>query len=502
MPDRGAAASSKSFGVVDIGSNSIRLVVFDRLCRAPWVVFNEKVLCGLGRGLEKSGRLNEDGATMAVANLTRFVRLADAMGVGVLDMVATAAVRDADNGREFVRMVERRCGRSIRIISGEEEARLSALGVLSGMPDANGAMGDLGGGSLELVVLEKGVIGDHVTMPIGPLRLMDATEGDRDKARKIVDQHLEELGWLADLKGRVFFPVGGAWRSLARIHMEQSRYPLHVIHNYELGRREVEEMARVIGRLGRRSLATIRGVPRRRLDSLPLAALVLERVLRIAKPDRVVFSAYGLRDGLMHSRLTPAEQRKDPLIEAAADLAGREARFGSQGAELMGWTAPLFPDEKPAHQRLRRAVAELSDIAWRDHPDYRAEQAFTRILRLPVAGLDHAERVFAATAVACRYGAEFDAPYIASLGSLLDDTARQRARLLGLGLRLAYSLTAGAPGLLARAALDRSGGKLTLKLVKGDEAMFGEAVQRRFEALGRAVDLPIGTGALPIRRSA
>lgn len=502
MPERGAAASSKSIGVVDIGSNSIRLVVFDRPCRSPWVVFNEKVLCGLGRGLDKEGHLNEAGMTMAAANLARFVRLADAMGVGTLDMVATAAVRDAANGGDFVRMVERRCGRTIRIISGEEEARLSALGVISGMPDANGAMGDLGGGSLELVALEKGAIGDHATLALGPLRLMDASDGDRDKARKIVDQQLEALDWLGDLKGRAFFPVGGAWRSLARIHMEQTRYPLHVIHHYEIGRRAAEDMARVIARLGRRSLASIRGVPRRRLDSLPLAALVLERVLRIAKPDRVIFSAYGLREGLVHNQLSAAEQRKDPLIEAAIGIAEREARFGSQGTELMAWTAPLFVDEKPAHLRLRRAVAELSDIAWREHPDYRAEQAFMRVLRLPVAGLDHAERVFAATAIACRYGAELDQPPIEVLASLLDDAARQRARVLGLSLRLACSLTAGTPGLLARAALDRSGGKLTLKLAKGDEAMFGEAVQRRLEALGRGLDLPIGTGALPMRRSA
>lgn len=502
MAERAGPVTSASIGVVDIGSNSIRLVVFDRLARAPWAVFNEKVLCGLGRGLDKAGRLNESAMTMAAANLERFVRLADAMGVGTLDMVATAAVRDATNGREFVKLAERRCGRPIRVLTGEEEARLSALGVISGMPQASGAMGDLGGGSLELVALERGAIGEHATLPLGPLRLIDASEGDRDRARKLVDRELERLDWLAEIKGRAFFPVGGAWRSLARIHMDQTRYPLHVIQQYEIGRRAAEDMARVIGRLGRRSLASIRGVPRRRLDSLPLAALVLERVLRIAKPDSVIFSAYGLREGLLHSRLTPAEQRKDPLIEAAIEIAEREGRFGSQGPALVAWTAPLFPKEDPAEARLRRAVAELSDIAWREHPDYRAEQGYLHILRLPVAGLDHRERVFLAAAIAARYGAELDQPAFQPAMTLLDEAMRQRASVLGLALRLAYSLTAGTPGVLARTALERSGQRLTLKLAKGDEAMFGEAVQRRLEALGRTLDLPIGTGSLPMRRSA
>jgi len=502
MADRAGPVTSESIGVVDIGSNSIRLVVFDRPARSPWAVFNEKVLCGLGRGLDKGGRLNEAGMTMAAANLERFVRLADAMGVGKLDMVATAAVRDAANGREFVKTVERRCGRPIRVLSGEEEARLSALGVISGMPQATGAMGDLGGGSLELVALEKGAIGKHATLPLGPLRLVDASEGDRDKARKLIDRELERLDWLEAVKGRTFVPVGGAWRSLARIHMDQTRYPLHVIQQYEIDRRAAEDMARVIARLGRRSLASIRGVSRRRQESLPLAALVLERVLRIAKPQNVVFSAYGLREGLLYSELTPGEQRQDPLIEAAIEIAGREARFGSQGKALVAWTAALFPEESPVEARLRRAVAELSDIAWREHPDYRAEQGFLHILRLPVAGLDHRERVFLAAAIAARYGAELEQPVFEPVLSLLDEAMRQRALVLGLALRLAYSLSAGAPGVLARTALERSGQRLTLKLAKGDEAMFGEAVQRRLEALGRAVDLPIGTGSLPMRRTA
>ncbi|HWA45027.1 MAG TPA: Ppx/GppA family phosphatase [Hypericibacter adhaerens] len=502
MAESGAGKTrSPRIGVVDIGSNSIRLVVFDRLSRAPWPIFNEKVLCGLGRGLEASGELNKNGVAMAIGNLERFVRLADGMDVGHLDMVATAAVRDAANGAEFVAEAERRCQRKIRIISGEEEARLSALGVASGMPDTSGIMGDLGGGSLELVRLTRGEPGRHVTLPIGPLRLMDIADGDRDKARKAVDQHLEKLDWLAEAKGGEFFPVGGAWRTLARIHMEQVRYPLHVIHAYTISRRAAEEMARVISRLGRRSLASIRGVPRRRLDSLPLAALVLERVLRLARPDSVNFSAYGLREGLIFDRLSPAEQRKDPLYEAARDLALLEGRFGSQGARLKAWLTPIFDGKETASEaRLRLAVCELSDIAWREHPDYRAEQAFMRILRLPIGGLDHHERVFAAVAIAQRYGFENELPGMDSMLRLLSDQARRDAEILGLGLRLAYSLAA-APALLDRTALARSGSRLTLNLPKGEEAMFGEAVQRRLEALGRALDLPIGTATLTSRRA-
>ncbi|MFO1057631.1 MAG: Ppx/GppA family phosphatase [Dongiaceae bacterium] len=476
--------------VVDIGSNSIRLVVFERPGRAPLPLFNEKVLCGLGRGLDGTGRLNEAGVESALGNLVRFVQLARAMGVARLDLLATAAVRDAANGPAFVAEVERRCAVAVRVLSGEDEARLSALGVVSGIPAADGLMGDLGGGSLELVALDRGRLGRRATLPLGPLRLADSTEGDRDAARATIDRHLATVDWLPDLRGRNFYPVGGAWRTLARIQMEQAGYPLHVIHQYRIGRRAAEDLARVIGRLGKRSLTGIGGLTRRRMETLPFAAMLLERVLRLSRPERVVFSAYGLREGHVFDALPAAEQAKDPLIEAARELAAAEDRFGPMGDRLDEWLAPLFADEDAEQRRLRLAICHLSDLAWREHPDYRPQYAFDRVLHLQLSAIDHPGRVAAAIAVAVRYGADLDLAEMAPVLPLLDGPERRRAQLIGLALRLAYSLSGATPTLLGRTRLSLAPDALRLHLPDDGSVLSGEAVERRLEALGRAIERP------------
>ena len=481
--------------IVDIGSNSIRLVVFDRVARAPMLLFNEKVLCGLGRGLDETGLLNEEGVESALVNLARFVRLAKTMGVARLDLLATAAVREAKNGSQFAASVRRRCGVPVRVLSGAEEAKYSALGVVSGIAGADGMMGDLGGGSLELVGLDHGQLGPHVTLPLGPLRVGEAALSDREQARALVDGYLESVPWLGDLRGRNFYPVGGAWRSLARIHMDQTSHPLHIIQQYRIDRRQAEDLMRVMARLGRRSLAAISGLPRRRVDTLPFAALLMERLLRIARPEAVIFSAFGLREGYLYSQLPPRQRRQDPLLAAASELSDRDGRFGLMGDVLEGWTAPLFAGETAAEHRMRQAVCRLSDIAWRDHPDYRAEQAFDRILRLPIGGIEHDERVFAAASVAARYAGTLDPVATQPVLRMIDEPAAARALVLGLALRLAYSLSGATPKLLAQSALRLAGERLTLVLPRNGSIMFGEAVGRRLEALGRALGRSVITSS-------
>lgn len=473
--------------VVDIGSNSIRLVVFDGLKRAPFPLFNEKVMCGLGRGLERSGELSAEGVEMALDNLGRFVTLADLMGAERVDLLATAAVRDASNGSDFVRKAEKVCGRRVRVLSGEEEARLSAMGVLMGMPRATGVMGDLGGGSLELVALDAGRLGEHATMPLGPLRLAEAAGENLSKATELIDAALEPLSWLKDLKGKTFHPVGGAWRTLARIHMEQSSYPLHVIQDYRVPRREMEEMARLIAGMGRKSLGRLAGVARRRLEALPFAALVLERVLKVARPAGVAFSAYGLREGHIYDLLPAAERNRDPLVAMCQDMAEDLGRVGSPGAALETWTRPLFPEEDAAQARLRRAVCELSDVAWREHPDYRAAHALSQALHLPLFGIDHPGRCFLALALHARYGGAAEEGVAGLPRGLLDVEPRERAVVLGLALRLGYALTGASPQLLRHSRLEVTDGRIALAIEPKWRILAGDAVRRRLDALGKSL---------------
>ena len=493
---RQAAAAAKAakpgrVAVIDVGSNSVRLVVYDRRSRSLVPIFNEKALPGLGKGLERTGKLNADGRKEALINIRRFVALTRAMNVGEVDMLATAAMRDAKDGKEFAKEIERATGVAVRVISGEEEARLSAMGVLAGVPDGDGLMGDLGGGSLELVLLNKGRIGSQVTLPIGPLRLIEATEGDLDAAQKIIDRHLDEIEWLSEVKGRTFYPVGGTWRTLARIHMEQTQYPLHVIHEYRIGRRSTEDLARVISRLGKRSLANVSGISKRRFETLPIGALILERVLRATKPERVLFSAYGLREGCLFAKLNAADQAADPLLVGCADFAGIDGRFGTVSDVLDSWIAPLFADEDDRRGRLLDAACLLSDIGWREHPDYRSEQTFTRVLRLPVAGIEHSERVTLALTLAIRYGASAEAAYAEPFLSLVKEEDVLFAQRVGAVIRLAYALSGGTLAMLNQTRLVRKDSKICLHLPEESRQLFGEAVQRRLDAVGRAFDKPV-----------
>ncbi len=486
-----SAAAIKARGtgiaVIDVGSNSIRLVVYERLARAPWPVFNERVLCGLGRGLQTTGRLNKGGRARALDNLARFTLLARHMGVRRLDILATAAVRDASDGADFVAEAERRCREKIRVVSGEEEARLAALGVLSGVPEADGVMGDLGGGSLELVALDKGAVGAQGTLPLGPLRMMDVAADEPKRARAIVDTALAGLPWLAACKGRSFYAVGGAWRAIARIHIEHMDYPLHVIHHYSVAREKMIEFCQLMTAQSRKSLENMTSsVSRKRLETLPHAALVLWRVLREASPSQVVFSAQGIREGQMFSLLSEATRREDPLISAASELARADRRFEPIGDALFRWMAPLFADETRGERRLRLAACHLADIAWREHPDYRAEHGCLRILRLPIAGLDHPSRGLIALAVYARYAGRLggDEPEAARL--LLGSDHVVQAERIGMALRAAIAASGGVAALLRRTSLSLEGERLVLHLPGETADLDGEQMGRRFEALAEA----------------
>ena len=494
MPDRSSRPAASRIAVIDVGSNSLRLVVYERLGATLLPLLNEKVMCALGRGIALTGRLNPDGIELAFANLQRFVALARALAVDDLAIIATAAVREAEDGADFAAEIDARCGVPVRIIDGGEESSLSAAGVLAGIPDADGIVGDLGGGSVELVRVAAGdpsPIGDGVTLPLGPLRL--AEFGDNRKAViEQIEAAITTAPLLRECAGRAFYLVGGAWRAIARLHIEQTRYPLHIIHQYTITRRAAEAFLDVIGTQSRRSLERITGISRRRLEVVPLAATILRRLIAAGKPDRLVFSAFGLREGYAYGVL-PAEERADPLIAGATTMARRQSRPGSDGDRLLRWIEPVFPRLDDSKHRLFRAACWLSDTAWTEHPDYRAEHAFIRSLRMPVGAIEHAERAFIALALHARYGGATDDPIKTAILPLLEEADAAQARALGLALRLSYTLCGGALDLLDQVLLDREGERLILELPATGSLFVGEAVQRRLDALGRTLGLPTHT---------
>lgn len=488
-------------GVLDIGSNSIRLVVYDHAGRSPIPVFNEKALCGLGRGVTETGNLPVEGMASALMNVDRFNQIARAMKVRHLDVVATSAVRDAANGPGFVAELERRIGHPVDVISGDEEARLSALGVLSGFPDADGVVGDLGGGSLELIDVVERRLGRHATMPLGPLRVGEVPRGHQRRLSTLIDRHLDTAPWLPELAGRTLYAVGGAWRSVARAHMARIDYPIEVIHGYSVGSAALADYLGSLVQTTRKAARSIPGVSRRRGDAIPTAALVLQRVLARGRPTRVVFSAFGLREGCLYDRLTDAERAKDPLLMAAEEIARETNRFAPNPETVYGWLTPLFPTLQERDGRLIKALCMLSDVAWSEHPSYRGEHGFLRVLRLPVAGLDHADRVFLAIGLLVRYVGHTDLAAARTVEGLLEPGRRALAIQVGHALRLGLTLSGGATTLLRRTRLkaDAAGG---YSLILSGEALslHGDVVDRRVAALSTAIGAPIVITTRQIRR--
>jgi exopolyphosphatase/guanosine-5'-triphosphate,3'-diphosphate pyrophosphatase len=485
LADKGRLGHGR-VGIIDVGSNSIRLVVYERASRAPLPVFNEKVLCGLARGLDATGRLNPAGVDMALANIDRFATLAHNMKVTSLDLLATAAVRDASDGPQFMHALESRPGIKAHIVSGQDEARYSGYGVMCGMPDASGVMGDLGGGSLELVAIGRGRIGNSTTLPIGPLRLMSSGKSD---PKRIVIDAIEDVRWLREEAGKTFYAVGGAWRSFARLHMEQAGYPLHIIHHYDIPADEARAVARLIAVQSTKSLEKMPGVSRRRIDTLPLACLALDRLLAALKPRNVVFSAFGLREGFYYSRLSEAERARHPLIAFAEEQGAGWRRFDLAPQEIFDWLTPVFAGESEGERVLRIAACHLSDISWDDHPDYRAEQAYIRVLHLPAPGMSHHERAVLAMTLAYRYKSDSKSAMLDTALRLSDNKGRNYARRLGACLRLAYNLSGGAPGLLPQIQLRRTERDLRMIVPAELKRSMGDVTARRLESAAEAFDL-------------
>jgi exopolyphosphatase / guanosine-5'-triphosphate,3'-diphosphate pyrophosphatase len=481
---RTEAPKYRPVAVVDIGSNSVRLVVYDGLRRSPSPIFNEKVLCGLGKGIAISGRLNDGAVVRALAALRRFRTLIKQIGVRDTYSVATAAAREAKNGTEFIKQAEIALGSRIAVLTGKEEARFAAMGVIAGIPAADGVVGDLGGGSLELIDVRDGKLLDGVTLPLGPLRLIDMSGGSVDRARGIVDEYFAKSPILGQLKGRSFYAVGGTWRNIARLHMSHSRYPLHVLHQYVMTSQQAEGMSDLISGLSEGALKDIKDVSKSRLETIPFGAMVLERLLHHASARDVVCSVYGVREGLLYSKLPRRKMESDALLSSCWDFARRYARSPAHELELCDWTDQIFNKkgikESLDDQRLRYAACLLADIGWRAHPDYRADRSLGMISQAAFVGVDHPGRAFLAMTVYYRY--EGETPQ-GDLSRLLDEKMLQRAHLLSSIFRLAYILSAAMPGMLPRIGLTLGESELQLKLPSKLKDLMGERVQKRLASL-------------------
>lgn len=418
--------------------------------------------------------------------MLRFATLLRAMKVSHVDVLATAAVRAATDGKEFCDRITRETGLTVKVIDGLEEARLSALGIISGDPMASGIMGDIGGGSLELVLLNKGKIKKRVSLPLGAMRLHTVFGSDRARLTAEINQHLDTVDWLSEGKSQPLYAVGGSWRSIAKLFIAQENYPISVVHNLAMPRSEMDELTHIISQQSRVSLEKIGGVSKRRIDSLPHASLVMNMLMKRMLPNEVVFSGHGLREGWMYEALPADLRQRDPVLEACFSFAENGERFNQHGEEVAQWCAPIFAELPANIERLRQAACIIGDIGWNEHPDYRAIQSYHRILRHPYIDLNHHDRVFLAYTIGSRYAGNFKGDEASD--RILSDEDRLTGRLFGHVIRLGHTLSGGVEGILPRTQLLLDDDKLTLLLENQAAALYGEVVEQRLAKLAKLMN--------------
>jgi len=447
----------------------------------PTPIFNEKLLAGLGSGLDRSGTLPPEAREKALSALRRFRLLVDHMKVKETQVVATAAIRDAADGAEFVREVNR-IGFDCRVLSAGEEAELAGEGVLSGIPDADGIVGDLGGGSLELVDVANGATASGISLPLGVLRLQANASGER-AAHKVLKSALKKSPLRERGRGRPFYMVGGSWRALARIDMLATEFPLPITHQYRMKPGRAKDLRKLLGTIDPRLSATTAPA---RLASSPAAAMLVQLLVEELEPSKLIVSTYGIREGLLYSRLKPSMRRADPLVEEARDAGGGEHRFGQHGDLLDAWIAPLFDDE-PAMRRLRLASCLLADVAWQANPGFRADRGIEMALHGNWVAVNPAGRVIMAQALSANFGREqLPDP---RLEQLCKEEHLRRAHCWGLAMRLGQRLSGGVASILKRTSLGVVRGSLELSVRRGEEALIGETVERRFVRLAEMLGL-------------
>ncbi len=475
-------------GVLDIGSNSIRLVAYSGSARTPVPIYNERAFCKLGASVAKTGYIKGKPYTLALRTLRRFRAMADRLGIEKMTPFATAAIRDAKNGVEFLSEIEAILNMPVRVLSGEEEASFSADGVMLAIPDADGVIADLGGGSLELALVKDNKLIDSTTLPLGVLTLKTKGEGSKEKIRSLIKSAFDEIGWLKHGWQKQLYLVGGTWRNLAQIHMQHIDYPLDVLHHYEMRTRGLDGFSKAIAALSDTQSRKFTYIPSNRRPAIPIAAILLRHMVKRLAPEQIIISATGVREGIVYTMLDEKHRKADALLIACEEMAERMSKSTIYGHELINWTQNLFINQRLGKQvdRYRQAACLVSDISWAQHPAARAETASLAVLKAPFTGITHAGRIFMAYALSYRHDYERGRKYIPKLPAADKDMIAM-GQALGLAFRLAHSLSASLPGLLPQTRLAHKDGTIILDISAIPKPFYAPIITKRLENLATAL---------------
>ncbi|BBL53264.1 exopolyphosphatase [Bartonella quintana] len=490
---QGRLKGCKPIAVIDIGSNSVRLVIYEGLVRLPTVLFNEKVLCGLGQGVEKTGFLEEKSIKIALRTLKRFRVLCQQIGADEVYILATAAAREAKNGLAFIRDAENILQQKIHLLSGTEEAIYSAYGVISTFYRPKGISGDLGGGSLELIDIDNADVGKGITLPLGGLWLRSMSNNDIAMAAKIAHEQFYKSAVVYKGMARYFYAVGGTWRNLAKLHMAAKHYQLPVVHGYEVDAIEMENFLHLVASGNIDNMKGILAVSQNRRQLLSYGAIVLIELIQCIGFEKIIFSGAGVREGFLYSRLPQEIRSSDPLIAACTEMAILRARSPKQAEELIGFTTNAFEvfgiSETENECRYRKAACLLADIGWRIHPDYRGNEAAHQIALGSYSGISHEGRIYVALAVFFRNTSSLIDEESLAIFRLATKNIIEKARILGEIMRIAHLFSASTAGILPHLSWHKKTDHVVLHIPRRHADLLGERPLGRLKKLSKIIKL-------------
>ena len=470
--------------VIDIGSNTVRMVVFSGPRRAPNVWLNEKVTARLGRDLADSGEIPQEAEDLALGGLRRFSTIIDDLGITDVAAVATAAARDASNGPDFVGKVQE-LGIDPRVLTGVEEATTSAFGVIGAFPGAKGVVADLGGGSLELVAVEDNGCHDGISLPLGTLRLPALrAKGDEAFAAAVKEQ-LSHAGWAREQDGKLYL-VGGTWRALASYAIHKDGYPLTDPQAYCLSVEDADAIAAKLADADPDKRTSITGISSSRAAGLPNAAAMLRVMLEELEPEALVISAWGIREGLLFERLSPTAREQDPLLAAVTHFATPRGADITSATLMAAWTADAVDGRNRGSERIRLAATLLTQAAARIEPNMRLSHATDWALEKRWVGLDHTGRAMMAQCIRASAGSP---KLVEDYLRMASEKQMRRASGWGLANRLCRKIGAGTRVSLSGTSLRREDDKLVLRFDEDRAQLMGDTVESELANLADWLNL-------------
>lgn len=479
----------EKIGIIDLGSNTARLVIVDLFTDGHYNVVDElKESVRLGQDMDRDGFLKPQRIAETIKTLKMFKRLCDTSGVERIIAVGTAAVRRAKNQRSFLDEVQVACNITIRVLSEEEEAVLVYRGVINSMDIPKGLILEIGGGSTKIIYYNRRNLLNFATLPFGAVTLTDLFAGDAtpQEATKHVEEffteQLKTLPWLLDLDPELqMIGVGGTFRNLFKINRLVRKYPLDTPHNYKIATEDFDGIYEMLRGLDVDKRKKIKGLDPNRADIMPAAMAIVKAFLNYTGIEQFTVSSNGLREGLMINQALPITLEKPVADVLTYSLETIIKHTGSDVAHVervMFLSVQLFKQLRVLHKFPRQYLKVLKIAAClhdsgRNMRFYKhaAHSRYT-ILNSAIYGATHREIVLSAFVAGCHNGEDVPMTEWQKYKDIVTEEDLDAVKKLGVLLRIAESLDRSQSGMIKGINCDVLGDSVIMKTeVVGDATL-------------------------------